>query len=185
MRRASILTVVISILFLLSFSNFADAITVSIKCDSWGKITYPGETVFFNLTIINHDEVYTCDLHLYSEPETLFNITDFTLRPGEEQSINQTVTTSKSDSNGTIHNISVHVEGVYYLIQPIPDSPNDIHIWTEISVLIINNSNVTEENDLIEFNNTDNDGGIIYVIILLILAVVVIIVIYVKKKKLS
>ena len=172
------------VLFLLSFSNFSEAITVSIQCDSWTKYTYPGETVFFNLIIINHDEVYTCDLHLYSEPETLFNITDFTLRPGEEQSVKQTVTTSKSDPNGTIHNISVHVEGVYYLVQPIPGSSNDIHVWTEISVLIINNSNMNEEDEHIEFNNTDNDGGIIFAIIPLILAVVIIIY-FIKKKKLS
>jgi hypothetical protein len=185
MRRVIIATLVMLVLFLISFSNFSEAITVSIKCDSWGKITYPGESVFFNLTIINHDEVYTCDLHLSSEPETLFNITDFTLHPGEEQSVNQTVTTSKSDPNGTIHNISVHVEGVYYLIQPIPGSTNDIHVWTEISVLIINNSNVTEEDEHIEFKNSNNDVGIIYAIILLILTVAVIIIFFVKKKKLS
>ena len=161
MRKVIIATLVMLVLFLLSFSNFSEAITVSIKYDSWSKSTYPGETIFFNLIIINHDEVYTCDLHLYSEPETLFNITDFTLRPGEKQPVNQTVTTSKSDSNGTIHDITVHVEGVYYLIQPIPGSPNNIHVMTEIRVLIINNSNVTEEDDHIEFNNTDNDGGII------------------------
>ena len=185
MRRVIIATLVILLLFLISFSNFSEAITVSIKCDSWGKITFPGESVIFNLTIINHDEVYTCDLHLYSEPETLFNITDFTLRPGEEQSVKQTITTSKSDPNGTIHNISDHVEGVYYLIQPIPDSTNDIHVWTEVSVLIIDKSNETDENEHIEFNNSNNDAGIIYVLIPLILAVVLIIIFYVKKKKLS
>jgi hypothetical protein len=182
MRRVIIATLIVLMLFLISFSNFSEAITVSIKCDSWSKTTYPGESVIFNLTIINHDDVYTCDLHLYSEPETLFNITDFTLLPGEEQSVKQTITTSKSDLNGTIHNISVHIEGVYYLVQPIPSSSNDIHVWTKISVLIINNSNITEEDDNIEFDNTDNSGGIIFAIIPLILAVVIIIIFYFKKK---
>lgn len=184
MRKMIALVLSIFLIFLLCISNPTQAITISMGVDSNEKSVLPGDTVFFLWTIGNEDDIYTIDFHISSEPETIFNPTDFTLGPGEEQLVNQTVKTLKSDENGTIYDIEVILTGEYYMIQPIPGFPNEIGpVASRVIVTILNGSNESIEAEQLKHYQSSDDYGITLGIISMIVLAVVIIIIYIRWKK--
>ena len=184
MRKMIAIVPSVIIILLLSIPHYAQAITISIEVDSIEKSVHPGETAFFLWIIGNEEDMYTIDFHISSEPETIFNITDFTLRPGEEQLVNQTVETSKSDENGTKYDIYVHFEGEYYLVQPIPGHPNEMPpVGSGVIVTVLNDSNVSIESNQLEYDYTSNNNGMILGILSMIVLAVVLIVIYIWRRK--
>ena len=145
-----------SLVLLVSISNLTEAISLSVKIDNGDKSARPGETVYFNWTIKNTNDTYTYDLRIYSDPETLFNPANFTLPPGEEQLVNQTVQTSKSDENGTRYLIDVIIDGEYYVIQPIPGHTNKIGATSHpVTITILNESGIPEHFKPVYSSNTN------------------------------
>ena len=184
MRKMIAIVPSVIIILLLSIPHYAQAITISIEVDNIEKSVHPGETAFFLWIIGNEEDMYTIDFHISSEPETIFNITDFTVRPGEEQLVNQMVETLKSDENGTEYDIYVHFEGEYYLIQPIPGHPNEVPpVGSGVIVTVLNDSNESIEPNQFENNYTSDDHVMILGIISLFILAVVMIIIYIWRKK--
>jgi hypothetical protein len=184
MRKMVVFILSLFIILLPCISNLAQAISISIAVDSNKKSVHPGDTVFFDWTIGNEDDIYTIDFHISSEPETLLIPSDFTLRPGEEQIVNQTVETSESDGNGTTYDIEVIITGEYYVIEPIPGHPNGINpVASGVSVMIINESNESEEPIRNVDDNNSYDYGIVLGISSLILMAIIVIIIHARRKK--
>jgi hypothetical protein len=167
--------------FLLLLPNITQAIAVSMNVDSYEKSVYPGETAFFIWIIRNEDDVYTIDFHISSDPETIFNITDFTLGPGEEQKVNQSVETLKSDENGTRYKIDVILTGEYYISQPIPGQTNEIGAASSSVFIIVLNESV--ETERVENKSTFDNYWIIFGILSLVVVIVVFLAFYIWRKK--